>query len=106
MSIHSLLSRAKQIFIKPEDQAKLKALEDSVDEADAIRIAMNSDGGTALKRMLVNNFFDALDKLFKTREDRYISDLESIKNFIDKLDYRQEDSIKNFLEDRLKEYGN
>lgn len=105
MSIHSLLSRAKQIFIQPEDQAKLKTLEDSVYESESIKTAMNSDGGKVLKKKLVNDFFDALDKLFKTNDQNYIADLRAIKNFIDKLDYHQEDSIKNFLEDRLKDYG-
>lgn len=106
MSIHSLLTKAKEIFIQPEDQTKLKAMEDSVYETDSIKIAMNSDGGKALKKMLVNDFFSALDKLFKTNDQQYISDLRSIKNFIDKLDYHEENSIKSFLEDRLKEYGN
>lgn len=106
MSIRSLLSRAKEIFIQPEDQGKLKALEDSIYESDSIRIAMNSDGGKALKKMLVTDFFSALDNLFKTNEQQYIAELKSIIKMLDKLSSNQDESIKTYLEDKLKDYAN
>ena len=105
MSIHSLLSRAKELFIQPQDQDTLKSLEDSLNESDSIRTAMNSDGGDALKKMLVNDFFSALDNLFKTNEQQYIADLKAIMGFLNKLSSNQDESIKTYLENKLKDYA-
>jgi len=99
----NLLSKAKEIFITEEDQKTLSNIEQQAMDLEDIRITMDSDGGKRLKKMLVNDFFNALDKLIETRDDRYISDLKSIMNFINKLNVNQDlDDIRQFLEDKLK----
>lgn len=103
MSIHSLLSKAKQIFILPEDQATLNQLDNRTRELENIKDLMQSEGGKSIKKMLVDDFFFALDNLFKTREDQYTSDLKSVMDLIKKLSVDQEiDQIRVYLEDKLK----
>lgn len=105
MSIRNLISRAKNIFRDPQDQEKLQALENIASDSDSIQIAMDSEGGRILKKQLVDDFFTALDNLFKTNDQQYIADLKSIKKLLDKLSSNQGiSSIKAYLEDKLKEY--
>ena len=102
MNLQNLLSKAKELFTQPEDQESLKRTEQHIYDLEAIKQLSSSDGGKALIQMLITDFFKALNKLFETREDRYISDLHSIINIINKLSVEQDlEAIRSYLEKRL-----
>ncbi|MDQ5987378.1 MAG: hypothetical protein CSYNP_03118 [Syntrophus sp. SKADARSKE-3] len=99
---NNLLDRVKSIFTTDEDQETLKEMENRISDLQDIQITMESEGGKKLKKMLVNDFFITLEKLFETREEKYISDLKSITDLINKLNVNQElDEIRQYLEDKL-----
>lgn len=105
MHPRALLSKAFELFKQPEDQASLKLTEARVLELEAIKDFASSEVGKIIIKSLVTDFFTALDNIIKTREDRYISDLKSIMDMINKLSVNQElDALSSYLEDRIKPY--
>ncbi len=106
MRLPNLLSRAFEIFKEKEDQDKLAKTEERARELMAINELSTSDGGKALIKSLVTDFFTAVDNLIKTREDHYISDIKSIMDMINKLSVGHElDALSSYLEERIKPYG-
>lgn len=102
MNLRTLVSNALELFKTEEDQKKLSLTDKRAAEMEAISDLVNSEAGKALISSLINDFFATLEALFKTREDRYISDLQSILNMINKLSVNQEiEALRSFLEDRI-----
>lgn len=98
----NLLSKAKEIFTTQEDQKTLADIKQQAMDLQDIQITMDSDGGKKLKQMIVNDFFTALNKLIETREDKYISDIKSLMDLINKLNVNQDfDGIRQYLEDKM-----
>lgn len=105
MRIHNLLSKAYGIFKETDDQEKLKRIEERTIALSEIQSIITSKGGEALRALLVKDFFAALNKLIETREDRYISDIQSIMDMINKLSVDSElKAIEAYLNDRLQPY--
>lgn len=106
MRIQDLLSKAYAIFKEKEDQESLALTEKRASEMQAIKDLSTTDGGKALINSLVSDFFTAVDNLIKTREDRYISDIKSVMDMINKLSVNQElDALRSYLEDKIKPYA-
>jgi hypothetical protein len=104
MSLLNLLSKAKSKFIDDQkDQVVLNNLEERTRELENIKDLMSGEGGKSLKKMIISDFFFALDNLFSSQEPKYIAELQAIMNIIKKLSVDRElDQIKAYLEDKLK----
>lgn len=103
--LQNLLSKAKELFTSEEDQKRLAVTEQHAQDIEAIKDLANSDGGKLLLKDLVNDFFSTLKNLIETREDKYISDLKSIMDMINKLSVNQElEAIRSYLERSIEPY--
>jgi hypothetical protein len=104
MSILNLLSKAKEKFVDDKkDQVSLNNLEERTRDLENVKDLMTCEGGKSLKKMIVSDFFFALDNLFSTQEPRYIAELKALRDLINKLSVDRElDQIRIYLEDKLK----
>lgn len=104
MSLLNLLAKAKAKFVEDnKDQVVLNNLEERTRELENVKELMSGEGGKSLKKMIISDFFSALDNLFTTQEPRYIAELKALRDLINKLSVDRElDQIKAYLEDKLK----
>lgn len=107
MSIHQLISKAQKIFIQKPDQDDLKQTENQIDELNALQRIMESKDGEILVKWFKSEVKNTIEKLIKTRDEKYISDLDSQIKLFNKLT-SSKDSLKlieNWLSEEINKYG-
>jgi hypothetical protein len=106
MSIANLLSKAKEIFTQKPDQADLDQQEKLISELTDLNILMSSKEGKVLINWLKGEVVSTIQNLIRTREDKYISDLESKLNLFNKLTSSKNDLklIEDYLAEEINKY--
>lgn len=104
--LSNLISKAQKIFTQKPDQDDLKQIQAQIDELTDINILMESDGGKVLVKWLKSEVKSTIDSLIKTRDTKFISDLESQLKLFNKLTSSKDDLrlIENWLAEEINKY--
>jgi len=104
--ITNLINKAREIFSQKEDQEIIRQTEAQAEDLSALTRIMDSKDGEVLIDWLKGEIKSTIDNLIKTREDKYISDLDSSLKLFNKLTSSKDDlkAIENMLSEEVKKY--
>lgn len=106
MQISQLISKAQKIFTQKPDQEDIKQTEKQIEESTALQRIMESRDGEVLIKWLKSELTGTIDNLIKTRDTKFISDLESQLKLFNKLTSSKDDLklIENWLSEEINKY--
>jgi hypothetical protein len=102
----NIFNKARELFKQKEDQEPLRQLESQVEELNALTRIMDTKDGEVLINWLKSEIKATIDNIIKTREDKYISDLDSNLKLFNKLTSSKEDlkAIEAWLSEEVNKY--
>ncbi len=102
----SLISKAQKIFQQKPDQDDLKQTQNQIEELTDINILMEGNGGKVLINWLKTEVKNTIDNIIKTKEVRFISDLESQLKLFNKLTSSKDELklIEDWLSEEINKY--